>query len=128
MKEEKTIYGYTHFTLSNGMNVYVKPTSYEDDEINLRAFSIGGKSLYSPKDTHNLTYLIAGITSGGLSKFDELTLNRMLSGKTVNVSPFIGEDIEGIRVQRGSKCKGIVRVGASLFHLASCRFSSILSR
>ena len=118
VKEEKTIYGYTHFTLSNGMNVYVKPTSYEDDEINLRAFSIGGKSLYSPKDTHNLTYLIAGITAGGLSKFDELTLNRMLSGKTVNVSPFIGEDIEGI------KGNSVVRNAKELFELVHLYFTS----
>ena len=28
VKEEKTIYGYTHFTLSNGMNVYVKPNLF----------------------------------------------------------------------------------------------------
>lgn len=37
-------YGYTEFTLSNGLKVYVRPTNFEPDEVNLKLFSLGEKT------------------------------------------------------------------------------------
>lgn len=118
VKQESAMYGYTRLTLSNGMRVYVKDTPFEDDEINVRAFSLGGKSLYNENETPNLTYLIAATMAGGIDRFDELTLNKMLTGKTVNVTPFIGEDIEGI------KANSTVRNAKEMFQLMHLYFTS----
>lgn len=58
-------YGYTEFTLSNGLKVYVRPTNFEPDEVNLKLFSLGGKNIYPDSEMPNLTYLMAGATIGG---------------------------------------------------------------
>ncbi len=89
-------YGYTELTLSNGMHVYVRPTDFETDEVNLKLFSMGGKNLYPDEDMPNLTYLISGATIGGVGQYDDLTLEKMLAGKTASVSPFIDDETEGM--------------------------------
>ena len=89
-------YGYTEFTLSNGLKVYVRPTNFEPDEVNLKLFSLGGKNIYPDSEMPNLTYLMAGATIGGVAQYNDLTLEKMLAGKTATVTPFIDNDTRGI--------------------------------
>ncbi len=86
----------TQFKLANGATVVLKPTDFKNDEIRFRAFSPGGNSLvpndeYVPAET--ITDLI---NENGVGKFDANTLQKMLTGKVVNVAPFVGELSEGI--------------------------------
>ena len=89
-------YGYTEFTLSNGLKVYVRPTNFEPDEVNLKLFSLGGKNIYLDSEMPNLTYLMAGATIGGVGQYNDLTLEKMLAGKTATVTPFIDNDTRGM--------------------------------
>lgn len=89
-------YGYTEFTLSNGLKVYVRPTNFEPDEVNLKLFSLGGKNIYPDSEMPNLTYLMAGATIGGVGQNNDLTLEKMLAGKTATVTPFIDNDTRGM--------------------------------
>ena len=89
-------YGYTEFTLSNGLKVYVRPTNFEPDEVNLKLFSLGGKNIYPDSEMPNLTYLMAGATIGGVAQYNYLTLEKMLAGKTATVTPFIDNDTRGM--------------------------------
>ena len=89
-------YGYTEFTLSNGLKVYVRPTNFEPDEVNLKLFSLGGKNIYPDSEMPNLTYLMAGATIGGVGQYNDLTLEKMLAGKTATVTPFIDNDTRGM--------------------------------
>jgi len=89
-------YGYTEFTLSNGLKVYVRPTNFEPDEVNLKLFSLGGKNIYPDSEMPNLTYLMAGATIGGGAQYNDLTLEKMLAGKTATVTPFIDNDTRGM--------------------------------
>lgn len=89
-------YGYTEFTLSNGLKVYVRPTNFEPDEVNLKLFSLGGKNIYPDSEMPNLTYLMAGATVGGVAQYNDLTLEKMLAGKTATVTPFIDNDTRGM--------------------------------
>ena len=89
-------YGYTEFTLSNGLKVYVRPTNFEPDEVNLKLFSLGGKNIYPDSEMPNLTYLMAGSTVGGVAQYNDLTLEKMLAGKTATVTPFIDNDTRGM--------------------------------
>lgn len=89
-------YGYTEFTLSNGLKVYVRPTNFEPDEVNLKLFSLGGKNIYPDSEMPNLTYLMAGATIGGVAQYNDLTLEKMLAGKTATVTPFIDNDTRGM--------------------------------
>ena len=89
-------YGYTEFTLSNGLKVYVRSTNFEPDEVNLKLFSLGGKNIYPDSEMPNLTYLMAGATIGGVAQYNDLTLEKMLAGKTATVTPFIDNDTQGM--------------------------------
>ena len=89
-------YGYTEFTLSNGLKVYVRPTNFEPDEVNLKLFSLGGKNIYPDSEMPNLTYLMSGATIGGVAQYNDLTLEKMLAGKTATVTPFIDNDTRGM--------------------------------
>ena len=97
IRSERTYkYGYTEFTLSNGLKVYVRPTNFEPDEVNLKLFSLGGKNIYPDSEMPNLTYLMAGATIGGVGQYNDLTLEKMLAGKTATVTPFIDNDTRGM--------------------------------
>ena len=97
IKSERTYkYGYTEFTLSNGLKVYVRPTNFEPDEVNLKLFSLGGNNIYPDSEMPNLTYLMAGATIGGVGQYNDLTLEKMLAGKTATVTPFIDNDTRGM--------------------------------
>jgi len=86
----------TELTLSNGVKVVLKPTDFKNDEINFSAFSPGGTSLYSDPDFESASYSSSIVTRGGVGEFNSIQLPKLLTGKRVSVSPFIGERTEGI--------------------------------
>lgn len=97
VSERADSHGYTCLTLSNGMRVYVRHTDFEADDVSLRLISRGGRSLYPDSDVPSMDYLMSVIGSSGVGGFDELTLDKMLAGKTVRLSPYVGTDDEGMR-------------------------------
>lgn len=76
VSETPAAHGYTLLTLSNGMKVYVRPTTFEADEVNVRLFSLGGRSLYPNEDVPSLSYLASVIGASGVGQFDELSLEK----------------------------------------------------
>ncbi len=96
VSEKDSKFGYKELTLSNGMKVYVKSTKYEPDAISMRMFSEGGTSIYPDSDMVNLSYLISGVTAGGVGKFNNIQLDQMLAGKTASARPYIEGLEEGI--------------------------------
>ena len=91
-KEEAGEFGTTVWTLANGMQVIVKPTEYRKDEVMFKTVAKGGRSILAdelmPSFESNIfaTYL----NGAGVSKFPKSQLNKMLTGKVVRVSPYIG--------------------------------------
>ena len=88
--------GTTTLTLSNGATVTYKVTDFKNDEILFDAFSYGGNSLYSLEDYKATAYANGGLAEGGVNGIDKIELNKVLSGKIVNVRPSIGTYSEGI--------------------------------
>jgi len=87
--------GVTELTLSNGVKVILKPTDFKNDEILLGARSQGGTSLYNDKDYMSAGLSDAVVEESGVSEFNQNALKKYLTGKVVNVSPFVGENEEG---------------------------------
>lgn len=88
----------THsFTLENGVKVVFKPTDFKQDEVLLTAFSPGGHSLVGDKDYFDAANAATIVARSGAGIFDFTQLQRQLSGKVANVSPYIGELEEGLR-------------------------------
>ena len=88
--------GVTEWTLSNGATVVLKPTTLKEDQILFRAIAPGGTSLASDADFVSARAADDVITAGGVGRFNDAMLDRMLTGKAVLVAPFIGEISEGM--------------------------------
>ncbi|WP_254060917.1 pitrilysin family protein [Mucilaginibacter sp. L196] len=86
----------TELTLSNGVKVVVKPTDFKDDEITFTGFAPGGTSLYSDADFQSAANASGIVSAGGVGNYSSTQLEKYLSGKQVNVSPYIVERAEGI--------------------------------
>jgi zinc protease len=88
--------GITEWTLSNGATVVLKPTTLKEDQILFRATAPGGTSLASDADFISARAAEHVIPAGGVGRFSTVTLEKILTGKAVAVSPFIGELEEGM--------------------------------
>jgi len=88
--------GITEWTLSNGATVVLKPTTLKADQILFRAVAPGGTSLASDADF--VPARVAGnvVPAGGVASFNAVTLDKLMSGKAVGVTPFIGEFEQGM--------------------------------
>jgi zinc protease len=88
--------GITEWTLSNGATVVLKPTTLKEDQILFRAVAPGGTSLADPADLVPAQMADAVVAAGGVGKFSDVTLDKILTGRAVNVTPFIDETDEGM--------------------------------
>ncbi|MBS1526258.1 MAG: insulinase family protein [Bacteroidetes bacterium] len=93
----------TTLTLSNGVKVILKPTTFKNDEILIEGYHFGGTSLASDEDFTSANLAAGVIGSSGLGNFTEIQLDKMLSGKNVSISPFIRELSEGISGNSSNK-------------------------
>ena len=83
------------WTLSNGITVIAKQTDFRNDEVVFRAFSPGGHSLAADEDHVSALHAAQLIAGSGVGPHDNVALEKLLAGKRVSVSPFIGELFEG---------------------------------
>ena len=83
------------WTLSNGITVIAKQTDFRDDEVEFRAFSSGGHSLVADEDHVSAVYSAQLVGGSGVGPHDSVALEKLLAGKRVSVSPYIGELFEG---------------------------------
>lgn len=84
------------WTLANGIRVVIKPTDFKNDEVQFTSYSPGGTSLTSDADIVPAATSILIIRESGFGNFNLTQLEKLLTGKVVSVSPYIGELFEGI--------------------------------
>jgi len=88
--------GATVLTLSNGVEVWLKPTDFKNDQILFSAYAPGGTSLATEKDFKNASLATAMVGVGGMGGLNPVDLSKMLAGKIAQASPNIGEYTQGI--------------------------------
>lgn len=98
MSEEKNLkFGATKWTFSNGATVYLLPTDYKKNDIRLYGISNGGfLQLADNLGAIDTRAMSSFATAGGVSKFDNTALSKVLSGKTASASTFVGGMTEGV--------------------------------
>ena len=96
-------HGFTELTLSNGMKVYARKTDFSTDGITLRMEAEGGTSVYGTDDIPNFSLITSATTEGGVGNFDAMTLRKMLTGKTVSVTPSVGMKEQAISASASIK-------------------------
>jgi zinc protease len=89
--------GITEITFSNGVKAVLKPTDFKNDEILMSGYSVGGSSLYADADSYSADNATDIINESGVADFSAVNLQKMLSGKTVAVAPYISTLSEGFR-------------------------------
>jgi zinc protease len=88
--------GVTEWTLSNGAKVVVKPTDFQNDDVELTGFSEGGNSLVKDKDFDTARFAADLINDGGVANLDRVVLTDILSGKKVRAGTWIDELEQGV--------------------------------
>ncbi|QSW88915.1 insulinase family protein [Flavobacterium endoglycinae] len=83
------------YTLANGAKVIIYPTTLSKDQILFSAYSAGGNSLSDWKDLPSAQIAAAVVSYSGLGDYKFTDLKKKLTGKTANVSPYIGGLYEG---------------------------------
>ena len=94
----ETVFGATEWILKNGVKVVVLPTELKKDQVIFNITKNGGKTLISTEDMPSFQDDIWSLylDNTGISKFAGKNVPKMLAGKSLSVSPFIGGTRHGI--------------------------------
>ena len=97
-KTGTTIYGAQEWTLKNGVKVIVYPTDLQKDQILFNLHKDGGMSLVADADMASFDSDIFSLfqSNSGVSAFSGTTVSKMLTGKTLSVSPYFDPLENGI--------------------------------
>ena len=90
VSEKPWKHGYTELTLSNGMKVYVRQTSFSQNTVQLTMKADGGTSGYGLDDLPHFSIVASAVTEGGVGQWDAVTLRKKLTGKSVRVQTSVG--------------------------------------
>jgi zinc protease len=85
-RREIAAVGVTVLTLSNGMEVWLKPTDFKADQVVFNAYAYGGASLVPEADYPDAALLPALIELGGLGGLSPVDLEKVLAGRIASAS------------------------------------------
>jgi len=88
--------GVTVLTLSNGAEVWLKPTDFRNDQIIFTSYSRGGLSLAQQADYQTATLANSLVALGGVGGFTPTDLQKLLAGKIANTSASISTATQGV--------------------------------
>lgn len=94
--------GLTRLTLSNGVRVILKPTTFRNDQVLMSAARFGGQSLFDDKDMFNARYADTIVASMGLKDFSPLDMRKILAGKAASVSAGLGNNTDVVAGTAGA--------------------------
>jgi zinc protease len=88
--------GVTVLTLSNGVEVWLKPTDFRNDQIVFSSYARGGLSLATPDDYLNASLSTSLVGLAGLGGFSPVDLDKMLAGRIAGASAYISSYTHGV--------------------------------
>jgi len=89
-RREIAALGVTVLTLSNGVEVWLKPTDFRNDQISFTSYARGGTSLAPPEDFQNASLSASLVGIAGVGGLTPIELGKLLAGRTANASASIG--------------------------------------
>lgn len=93
--------GVTQLTLSNGLQVWLKPTDFKADQVLMSATRHGGQSLAGADDMFNARYANGIVTAMGLGQYSPTDVSKILAGKTASASVGSGTYTDGANGSSG---------------------------
>jgi zinc protease len=82
--------------LSNGVEVWLKPTDFRNDQVIFSSYSRGGLSLVTPDDYLNASLATSLVGIAGVGGFTPIDLGKLLAGKIANASAYISSYSQGV--------------------------------
>ena len=95
VKENKKL-GAKELTLSNGVKVVIKNTTFKNDQIMMTMVSDGGYSKVPVADLPSAYAATDVVENAGIAEYSLLDLQKYLAGKTISISPSISDYSEEI--------------------------------
>jgi len=88
--------GITVLKLSNGVEVWLKPTDFRNDQVIFSSYSRGGLSLVEPDDYLNASLATSLVGTAGVGGFTPIDLGKLLAGRIANASAYISSYSQGV--------------------------------
>jgi zinc protease len=88
--------GVTVVRFENGVEAWLKPTDFKNDQILFSLNAPGGSSLAPPADFVEASLATALVSASGAGGLKALDLQKVLTGKLVSARPFIGLSTHGV--------------------------------
>jgi zinc protease len=95
-KRELADVGITVVKLANGVEAWLKPTTFKNDQIMFTLTAQGGASLASPENFEEAALATNYVRTSGVGGLKALDLEKLLAGKSASASPFIALSSHGI--------------------------------
>src|SRR5438093_7325194 len=88
--------GATVLTLSNGAEVWLKPTDFKADEVMFTCYARGGLSVADSAAFTSAWLAAQVVNDAGVGGFKSADLQKLLSGHLVEVSPYMDDYLHGV--------------------------------
>lgn len=93
----------TTYTLSNGVKVTIKPTDFKTDEVLMSGLKKGGTNSYGLADRSNSIFATEIVSAMGVGEFSPSDLEKVMAGKTVEVSVQMDEIFNAVSASSSVK-------------------------
>jgi zinc protease len=87
--------GVTVLTLSNGVEVWLKPTNFKNDQVAFTAYAKGGTTSVPEENYRNASLMTALVGAAGVGGLSPVDLGKLLSGKLASASLSMGPYTHG---------------------------------
>jgi zinc protease len=112
-RRERADLGLTIVRFANGLEAWLKPTDFKNDEIVFTMYSRGGLSTATPADYTNASMATAYVNLSGAGGLKALDIQKILAGRLAGASPFISLFTQGVS---GSSTPADLEVALQLLH------------
>jgi zinc protease len=87
--------GVTVLSLSNGVEVWLKPTDFKSDQVLFGSYALGGLSTASEQDYQEASLATSLVGMGGMGGLSPVDLSKLLAGKIAQASPSVSDYTHG---------------------------------
>ena len=88
--------GVTVLTLSNGIEVWLKPTDFRNDQVVFASYARGGLSLVTADDYLNASLATSLVGTAGVGGFTPTDLGKLLAGRIGGAAPYVSSYSQGV--------------------------------
>jgi zinc protease len=89
--------GITIVRFANGIEAWLKPTDFKNDQVLFTMVAAGGSSLAAPADFAEASLATSYVDFAGAGGLNAIDLQKTLTGKLVSASPFVSLSTHGVQ-------------------------------